>query len=86
MPPICAPTAQVAPGPAVMLPLTTPVTMRLQVAWTVALVVAGGAVYVMTLSGNLRPQDLDFNLGSGGPLIHITTGNGAIRLKRADSQ
>jgi hypothetical protein len=42
--------------------------------------------FPMTLSGNLRPQDLDFNLGSGGPLIHITTGNGAIRLKRADSQ
>jgi DUF4097 and DUF4098 domain-containing protein YvlB len=42
--------------------------------------------FPMTLSGNLRPQNLDFNLGSGGPLIHITTGNGAIRLKRADSQ
>lgn len=40
----------------------------------------------MTLSGNLRPKNLDFNLGSGGPLIHITTGNGAITLKRAESQ
>jgi hypothetical protein len=39
-----------------------------------------------TLSGNLRPQNLDLNLGSGGPLIHITTGNGAIRLKRAEAQ
>jgi hypothetical protein len=40
----------------------------------------------MTLSGNLRPENLDFNLGSGGALIHITTGNGAIRLKHSDSQ
>jgi hypothetical protein len=42
--------------------------------------------FPMTLSGNLSPKNLDFNLGSGGPLIHITTGNGAIRLKRAESQ
>jgi DUF4097 and DUF4098 domain-containing protein YvlB len=40
--------------------------------------------FPMTVSGDLRPQNLDFNLGSGGPLIHVTTGNGAIRLKRAD--
>ena len=40
----------------------------------------------MTLSGDLHPQNLDFNLGSGGPLIHITTSNGAIRLKHAESQ
>ena len=33
-----------------------------------------------------RNQRLDFNVGSGGPPIHITTGNGSIRLKRADSQ
>jgi DUF4097 and DUF4098 domain-containing protein YvlB len=42
--------------------------------------------FPMTLSGNLRPKNLDFNLGSGGPLIHITTGNGAIKLKHAESQ
>jgi DUF4097 and DUF4098 domain-containing protein YvlB len=42
--------------------------------------------FPMTLSGNLPPKNLDFNLGSGGPLIHITTGNGAIRLKRAEQQ
>jgi hypothetical protein len=42
--------------------------------------------FPVTLSGNLSPQNLDFNLGSGGPLIHITTSNGAIRLKRAESQ
>jgi DUF4097 and DUF4098 domain-containing protein YvlB len=39
-----------------------------------------------TLSGDLHPQNLDFNLGAGGPLIHITTGNGAIRLKHAGAQ
>jgi Putative adhesin len=42
--------------------------------------------FPMTVSGDLRPQNLDFNLGSGGPLIHITTSNGAIRLKHAESQ
>jgi hypothetical protein len=42
--------------------------------------------FPMTLSGDLHPQKLDFNLGSGGPLIHITTSNGAIRLKRAEAQ
>jgi DUF4097 and DUF4098 domain-containing protein YvlB len=31
-----------------------------------------------------RSQRLDFNIGSGGPPIHITTGNGSIRLKRAE--
>jgi len=29
---------------------------------------------------------VDFSVGSGGSPIHITTGNGSIRLKRADSQ
>ena len=33
-----------------------------------------------------RNQRLDFNVGAGGPPIHITTGNGGIRLKRAESQ
>jgi hypothetical protein len=33
-----------------------------------------------------RGRRLDFNIGSGGPPIHITTGNGGIRLKRAESQ
>jgi hypothetical protein len=36
--------------------------------------------------GNGRARKLDFNVGSGGPPIHITTGNGSIRLKRAESQ
>jgi hypothetical protein len=29
---------------------------------------------------------LDFSIGSGGQPIHITTGNGGIRLKRSDAQ
>ena len=33
-----------------------------------------------------RNQRMDFNIGAGGPPIHITTGNGGIRLKRTDAQ
>jgi hypothetical protein len=33
-----------------------------------------------------RSNKLDFNVGAGGPPIHITTGNGGIRLKRTESQ
>jgi hypothetical protein len=33
-----------------------------------------------------KVRKLDFNVGSGGPPIHITTGNGSIRLKRVESQ
>jgi hypothetical protein len=33
---------------------------------------------------NARPRRLDFNLGSGGPLIHIATGNGGVSLKRVE--
>jgi hypothetical protein len=33
-----------------------------------------------------RGGRMDFNIGSGGPPIHITTGNGGIRLKRVESQ
>ena len=33
-----------------------------------------------------RVRQLDFNVGLGGPPIHITTGNGGIRLKRVESQ
>jgi hypothetical protein len=41
--------------------------------------------FPVTLEGNLRPRRLDFSVGSGGPLIHITTGNGGVKLKRAES-
>jgi hypothetical protein len=37
-------------------------------------------------AGRSRPRKMDFMIGAGGPPIHITTGNGGIRLKRAESQ
>jgi DUF4097 and DUF4098 domain-containing protein YvlB len=33
---------------------------------------------------NARPRRLDFNLGSGGPLIHVATANGGVSLKRVE--
>jgi DUF4097 and DUF4098 domain-containing protein YvlB len=35
---------------------------------------------------NDRSRRLDFNVGSGGAPIHITTGNGSINLKRTESK
>jgi DUF4097 and DUF4098 domain-containing protein YvlB len=40
--------------------------------------------FPVMLEGNVRPRRLDFNVGSGGPLIHITTTNGHVSLKRAE--
>ena len=37
-------------------------------------------------SANTRPRKVDFNIGAGGPLIHITTGNGGVSLTKTDSQ
>ncbi len=42
--------------------------------------------FPLPLNADRRGRKLDFNIGSGGPPIHITTGNGGIRLKRTDSQ
>jgi DUF4097 and DUF4098 domain-containing protein YvlB len=42
--------------------------------------------FPVMLEGNVRPRRLDFNVGSGGPLIHITTTNGRVSFKRAESQ
>lgn len=42
--------------------------------------------FPQAVTGELKSRRLDFNLGSGGPLIHITTGNGSVRLKRSDAQ
>ena len=42
--------------------------------------------FPVTAQGNLRPRRLDFNVGSGGPLIHVTTTNGRVSFTRADSQ
>jgi len=33
-----------------------------------------------------RSRRVEFNVGSGGPPLHITTGNGGIRLKNSDSK
>ena len=35
---------------------------------------------------NTRSHKVDSNIGAGGPLIHITTGNGGVNIKRAESQ
>jgi DUF4097 and DUF4098 domain-containing protein YvlB len=37
-------------------------------------------------SNNTRPRRLDYQMGAGGGLIHIVTGNGSVRLKRAEAQ
>jgi len=42
--------------------------------------------FPVTMQGDLTPRRLDFALGSGGPLIHVTTENGGVRLKRTESQ
>lgn len=42
--------------------------------------------FPITLPGNLKSRQVDFSLGAGGPLIHITTGNGGINFKRSDTQ
>jgi DUF4097 and DUF4098 domain-containing protein YvlB len=38
------------------------------------------------LNGNPRARRLDFNLGSGGGLIHVATTNGGVTLARLESQ
>ena len=43
-------------------------------------------VPVTATDGHTRPRRLDFNVGAGGPLIHVTTGNGSVRFKRAESE
>ena len=42
--------------------------------------------FPITVIGEVRPRRLDTNIGSGGPLIHLTTHNGQVTLKRAESQ
>ncbi len=38
--------------------------------------------FPITMHGELRPRNLDFNVGSGGPLIRVTTTNGGVKLKK----
>ena len=42
--------------------------------------------FPVTVQGNVRPSRLDFNVGGGGPLIHVTTTNGRVSFTRAESQ
>jgi hypothetical protein len=42
--------------------------------------------FPITTQGDLTSHRLDFALGSGGPLIHVTTENGGVQLKRTDAQ
>ncbi len=41
--------------------------------------------FAEVMGGERRPKKLDANLGSGGPLIHVTTVNGGLSLKRSDT-
>lgn len=40
--------------------------------------------FPMPITDEKRPRTADFNIGSGGPLLHVTTNNGQVRLKRAE--
>jgi DUF4097 and DUF4098 domain-containing protein YvlB len=42
--------------------------------------------FPVTLQGDVKPRRLDFSVGAGGPLIHVTTVNGGIKLKHAESE
>jgi DUF4097 and DUF4098 domain-containing protein YvlB len=38
--------------------------------------------FPLNLPGDSRSGNQDFSIGAGGPLIHVTTTNGAVKLKR----
>lgn len=42
--------------------------------------------FANSIDNNTRSNRVDFNLGSGGSLIHVTTNNGGITFKRSDAQ
>lgn len=42
--------------------------------------------FPMTTQTEARPRNVDLNVGSGGPLIHLTTTNGGVSLKRIEAQ
>jgi DUF4097 and DUF4098 domain-containing protein YvlB len=42
--------------------------------------------FPVMVDGNAKPRQLDFNVGAGGPLIHITTTNGRVSFKRSEAQ
>jgi DUF4097 and DUF4098 domain-containing protein YvlB len=41
---------------------------------------------MMLADGATRPRKVEFNIGSGGPVIHLTTVNGGVSLKKAEAQ
>jgi DUF4097 and DUF4098 domain-containing protein YvlB len=41
--------------------------------------------FPLNVTGELRPRRLETNIGAGGPLLHLTTHNGGVSLKRAGS-
>ena len=38
--------------------------------------------FPLNLAGDSRSANQDFSIGAGGPLIHVTTTNGAVKLKK----
>jgi hypothetical protein len=42
--------------------------------------------FPISMESNTRPRHVEMNLGGGGAPIHITTGNGQVRLKRAETR
>jgi hypothetical protein len=40
--------------------------------------------FPVTMTGDLQPRRLDFHVGGSGPLIHLTTSNGGVHIKRTD--
>ncbi len=42
--------------------------------------------FPVAVQGNLRPRKLEFNVGAGGPVIHVATTNGRVSFTKADSQ
>lgn len=40
----------------------------------------------MQAQAEARPRNMDLNVGSGGPLIHLTTVNGGVKIKRLEAQ
>ncbi|HEX3744636.1 MAG TPA: hypothetical protein VHW09_11925 [Bryobacteraceae bacterium] len=41
--------------------------------------------FPVTVSGDVKPRNLDFNVGGGGPLIHVSTENGGVKFERTDA-
>lgn len=42
--------------------------------------------FPMATQAGARPRNIDMNVGSGGPLIHLTTVNGGVNVSRVDAQ